>query len=157
MRKIRTSSATRCGEKCSRKTAGFATNGSATASDLPGTISPSWSRGSGFALGGNQEAFLISGTYHSGPLTTIRFVGVVGVAFLSAAHDLSGSALHRLIRECSGTRLFPVALFVGMPVVFALFPYVFVAGMFDVNLTESLFAAGLLRVLCKALKWKRPR
>jgi len=104
----------------------------------------------GFATGGNQEAFLIAGTYHSGPLSTIRYAGIVGLALFFPLMLLLTMRAYRLIRACYGTALFPTALFVGMPVVFAPFPFIFVAGGYDSNMAEAFFAAGLLKIIERA-------
>ncbi len=104
----------------------------------------------GFVTGVGQEAFLIVGTYHSGPLSTIRYAGLVGLALFFPLMLLLTVRAYRLIRACHGTALFPVALFVGMPVVFAPLPFIFVAGGYDSNMAETFFAAGLLRVIDRA-------
>ncbi len=104
----------------------------------------------GFTTGVGQEAFLISGTYHSGPLSAIRYAGLVGLALFAPLMILLVVRAYRLIRACYGTTLFPVALFVGMPMVFAPFPFIFVAGGYDSSMAEAFFSAGLLKILERA-------
>lgn len=105
---------------------------------------------SGYLNGVGQEAFLIVGTYHSGPLSSIRYGGLVGLALYFPLMLLLSMRAYRLIRSCYGTPLFPVVLFVGMPIVFAPFPFIFVAGAYDSCMTETFFTAGLLKIIERA-------
>jgi len=98
-----------------------------------------------------QEGFMIAGAYHSGPLSTIRFVGYIGlVIFLTFLAFIAWRA-YRLIIRAQRTPLFPVALFVGMPMLLKPFFYLFVFGGFDGDLPEALFSAGMIRLLEGAL------
>jgi hypothetical protein len=94
-----------------------------------------------------QDNFLTVGNYHSGPISTIRYAGVVGLALFAAMMGAIIIKAVRLIRICSGTPLFPVALFIGMPLIFYPIPFIFVAGGYDTSFTELLFYAGMLRML----------
>jgi hypothetical protein len=96
-----------------------------------------------------QDNFLTVGNYHSGPISTIRYVGVVGLALFVPLMGLIIFRAVRLIRACNGTPLFPAALFVGMPLIFYPVPFVFVAGGFDTSFTELLFSAGMIRMLSR--------
>jgi hypothetical protein len=104
---------------------------------------------SGFGAA-SQEVFMVVGTYHSGPLSAIRYVGVVGlVLFLPLMISLVVRAT-RLIRANYGTPLFPVALFVGMPMIYLPLPFTLIAGGYDSGLIQCLFSAGLIRLLERA-------
>lgn len=97
----------------------------------------------------SQENFLLIGQYHSGPISTIRYVGMVGLALFIPMMGLIIIRAVRLIRVCIGTALFPAALFVGMPLIFYPIPFIFVAGGFDTSFTELLFSAGMIRMLSR--------
>lgn len=107
--------------------------------------------GFGMINGHQNEWALMVGAYHSGPLSTIRYVGYVGLALFFPLMLLLAFRGVKLINRSRGTPLFHVALFVGMPVAFAPLVYVFMVGAFDSNMPEALFSAGLLKMLERAL------
>lgn len=107
--------------------------------------------GAGFLTGTRQESFLIVGAYHSGPLSAIRYAGVVGLILLYILMVQTAVRGWRLIGQSRTTHYFPIALFVGMPAIFAPFAFTVIAGGYDVNLPDALFTAGLLRVLERAI------
>jgi hypothetical protein len=108
--------------------------------------------GRGFVGGSRQEGFLIAGLLHHGPLTTIRYVGVVGmILFFSLLVVLSFHTL-KLIRASKGHALFPVALFVGMPILLLTLTYPFGGGDFRFNFSDTLFWAGLVKLLNRGVK-----
>jgi hypothetical protein len=100
---------------------------------------------------GAQESFLVAGNYHSGPISTIRYAGVVGLVLFTPLILIVAVRGFRLIKKSVGTPFFPAALFVGMPVVYFIAPWIFVAGGYDSGFTEMLFSAGLIRLLERAL------
>jgi len=104
-------------------------------------------------LGGNEaEAQLVSGAYHSGPLSTIRYVGMVGLAFYLIL--LIGLAFYayRIIKLASGTPFLPLALFVGVgPIMTPLF-FVFIFGAYDSGFSETVFALAALNLTLRSLQ-----
>jgi hypothetical protein len=108
--------------------------------------------GAGFVGASRQEGFMIVGSYHNGPLSTVRYVGFVGLAFFYVLIILLAVRGWRLVRESYGSPYFAPALFVGMPVIISPFIFTFMVGGFDANFPEALFAAGLLKVMERALE-----
>ncbi len=108
--------------------------------------------GAGFAGGSVQEGFMIVGAYHSGPLSTIRYVGYVGLAVFFAFIVVSSVKVYRLINRTQGTKLFPVTLFIGLPILIKPLFFVFVFGAFDSDLPEAFFCAGMIRLLERAVE-----
>jgi hypothetical protein len=104
----------------------------------------------GYIGGVQQEAFLINGVYHSGPLSAIRYVGVVGLALYYWLMVLLAVRALRLIRSCEGTGMFGVALFVGMPLLFAPIAFTLIAGAFDLDFPQSIFMVGVLKLVERA-------
>jgi hypothetical protein len=101
----------------------------------------------GFIGAARQEGFMISGMFHSGPLSTIRYVGYVGLFIYTALIiHLSVRAWH-LIRRSEGTDYFAPALFVGMPLIILPIIFYFLAGQFQYNLPDTIFLAGLLKLM----------
>jgi hypothetical protein len=109
-------------------------------------------KGPGFIGGSAQEGFLISGLFHHGPLTTIRYVGVVGMVLFVSLMVVLTVRIIGLVRAFRGHPLFPTALFVGMPVILLATSYPFGGGDFRHNFSDMLFAAGLVKLLMRAEK-----
>lgn len=104
-------------------------------------------QGGGSLLGGSdRENFLITGAFHSGPLSTIKYVGVVGLALYYPLMCYMAVAAWRLCKRARQTKAFPLALFVGIPVIYEPFNFVFIFGGLDSNYSQLLFWAGLLNL-----------
>jgi hypothetical protein len=106
--------------------------------------------GPGFVGTSRQEGSLIAGAYHSGPLSAIRYVGVVGlILYLSL---LIATAVYgwKIIRRSQRTDYFPLALIVGIPAIYEPWNYVFIFGGFDSGFPNTLFLCGMLKLLSNA-------
>jgi hypothetical protein len=106
--------------------------------------------GVGFVGGAQQEAFMINGVFHNGPLSTIRFVGEVGLVLYYALMVLLAWRAVKVIRKTYGTDLFPAALFVGMPVLYYTVTFPVGVGQFDIDLPQNLFLAGVIKLVGRA-------
>ena len=112
---------------------------------------------SGFVGAPRQEAFLIVGAYHSGPLSAIRYVGALGlVLYLSLLIAAAGCSWN-IVRRSHGTDYFPLALLVGIPAIYEPFNYVFIFGGFDSGFSNTLFLCGMLKLLSNALNEHAPK
>ena len=78
----------------------------------------------------HREAILSNGDYHSGPVQTIRTIGYVGLFFLLIAQVRLAVHAHRQIQRCRNTEWFPLALFIGIPLIYAPIFFVFIVGSF---------------------------
>ncbi len=104
-----------------------------------------------------QENFMISGDVHSGPISTIRFVGYVGLAlFLVFMFSLSWYAA-TLIRRAQGTPFFFAALFVGVPPIYLPFSFIFIAGAYANDIVNSIMTFALLKLVDDSLRDYRKR
>lgn len=102
--------------------------------------------GGGFIGGSDREMFIVTGTFHNGPISAVRYVGVVGLAFyLMLIFNLALSAW-RLCLKTEGTEAFSLALFVGIPVIYFPFAFIVLTGFYEVDLPNSIFSAGLLNL-----------
>ena len=99
----------------------------------------------------SQEHMAISGDFHSGPISTIRVVGYVGLCF--AYMMMIAMALHsiKLIRRAKGTPLFEPTLFFLMPVVFEPMWFSFVFGAYSMWFPFVAFSLGMMKVLENSL------
>ena len=76
----------------------------------------------------SQEQMAISGDFHSGPVSAIRVVGIVGLVFVYLLYIPLAIHAARLIRRTKGTPLFEPTMFFCLPIVFEPFWYTFVFG-----------------------------
>ncbi len=106
--------------------------------------------GGGSRLGGSdRENFMITGTFHSGPLSTIKYIGAVGLALYFSLLLYMSVVAWRLCRRARGTAAFPLALFVAIPVIYEPFQFVVIFGALEGSYPQTLFWAGLLNMVGK--------
>jgi hypothetical protein len=105
-------------------------------------------RGQASLLGGSdRENFMITGAFHSGPLSTIKFIGVVGFILYYPLMCYMAVVAWRLCKRARGTKAFTLSLFVGIPVIYEPLNFVIIFGGLDSNYSQLLFWAGLLNML----------
>ena len=93
---------------------------------------------------------MINGVFHHGPLSTIRFVGGVGLILYYSFMVLLAVRAVKFIRLSYGTALFPAALFVGMPTLAYALTYPLGIGQFDLDAPQQIFIAGLIKLVGRA-------
>jgi len=96
--------------------------------------------------GSDRENFMITGAFHSGPLSTIKYIGVVGLVLYYPLMCYMAVFAWKLCRRAYGTKAFSLALFVGIPVIYEPFNFIVVFGGLDHNFPQLLFWAGLLNM-----------
>jgi hypothetical protein len=99
----------------------------------------------------SPEDFMLIGSFHSGPLSAVRFVGVVGLALYYALMIYSAVYAWRVVRRTTGLDLSPLALFVGLPLIWEPFNYTIVFGAYDAGLPETIFGVGMLKLIYNSL------
>ena len=99
----------------------------------------------------NQEDSMIIGSFHNGPLSAIRFVGIVGLTLYYVLLIYSTVYAWRLIRMTQGSHFFPLALFIGLEIIWEPINYTLVFGAFDSGFPNALFNAGMLKLLHNSL------
>ena len=87
-------------------------------------------------------------------LSAVRFVGIVGLLLYYTLMIYSAVFAWRLIRETNGTDFFPLALFIGLAIIWEPVNYTFIFGAFDSGLPNALFNAGMLKMLHNSLPKK---
>jgi hypothetical protein len=96
--------------------------------------------------GSDRENFMITGSFHSGPLSTIKYIGIVGLCLYYPLMCYMAVLAWRLCKRARGSRAFTLALFVGIPIIYEPFNFVVVFGGLDSNYSQLLFWAGLLNM-----------
>jgi hypothetical protein len=98
-----------------------------------------------------QEHYLRVGGVHSGPVSTIRYVGFFGLAIFTWLMIAMAKMAWRLIIRSKNTPFFAACLFVGVPVVWEPFNYYLIFGGFDNAMPTAIFGLGMLKVLKNSL------
>jgi hypothetical protein len=94
-----------------------------------------------------QENMMITGSYHSGPVQTVRIVGYVGLTVLMLAMIRLAVHMHRLIKQSRGTEWFPVVFFMVLPNLILPMQFTFVFGEFDAACEFLFFGFGITRLM----------
>lgn len=102
----------------------------------------------------SQEDFMIIGAFHNGPLSTIRFVGAVGLLLYYLLLIYLAMVAWRLIRAAERTDFYRLALFVGLALIWEPFNYTFIFGSYDASLPNSIFGVGMLKMIGNSLRYK---
>lgn len=95
----------------------------------------------------SQEVFMIQGAFHSGPISAIRFVGVVGLALYLALILYLAVRGFGILRATAGSPYFPIAMMAVLPALYEPFQYVFIFGSYDSGLPTTLFTCGLFKLV----------
>lgn len=94
-----------------------------------------------------QQSMMATGAYHSGPVSTVRAVGYLGLIILLSAQIRLAVRAHRQIKRTKNTEWLPLALLIGIPLIFAPFFFVVIYGDFGVALASFLIGAAMVRLL----------
>jgi hypothetical protein len=99
---------------------------------------------------------MITGSFHSGPLSTIKYIGVVGLVLYYPLMCYMAVLAWRTCIRARGTKAFSLALFVGIPIVYEPFNFVVVFGGLDSNYSQLLFWAGMLNMTKRYVESFKP-
>lgn len=106
----------------------------------------------GFIGGSDREGTMLMGTFHSGPLSAIKYIGIVGLGFYYALMCYMALLSWRLCKLARGTQAFTFTLFIGIPIIYEPIYFAFVFGALDQNYPQLLFWAGLLNMAQRYLQ-----
>ena len=98
-----------------------------------------------------QDYFLTTGIYHSGPISSIRFVGAIGLVLITVFMIVLARYAWKLVGRSKETPFFVVALFVCSPAIYAPFGYWFIFGTADLAYAGGALTLGFLNVLDRSL------
>lgn len=98
-------------------------------------------------LTGQQVSMLETGSYHSGPVHSVRMVGYVGLAILLLSMIRVAVHAHRQMIRCKGTEWFSLALFFGIPLITQPFFFTFVFGEYHTGVAHTAFGMAMIRLM----------
>ena len=103
-----------------------------------------------------QDYYLATGTYHSGPIETIKRIGYLGLGVLLVVMGMFVKASVSIVNRTRGTPYFPYAMYVALPLVIHPFYFVLVFGSFQGSITALLLGGGMLRLIRNSFDvWRR--
>jgi hypothetical protein len=94
-------------------------------------------------------ALEVGGSFHNGPLTTIRYVGLAGLFLFYVLAITSAVQACHCVRKCKGTLLQPVALFLAMQLVWFPIHFTLIFGAYNVDMPQMIFLVALLRLVMR--------
>jgi len=100
----------------------------------------------GFIGGSDREGTMLMGTFHSGPLSTIKYIGMVGLTLYYSLLCYMAWLAWKLCRRARGTKAFTLALFVSIPIIYEPFYFVAIFGALEMSYPQLLFWAGLMNM-----------
>jgi hypothetical protein len=98
-----------------------------------------------------QESFLISGNVHSGPISTIRYAGYVGLAMILTLQIALARKAWKLMMKCRRTRFRSLGFFICLRVIMEPIAFVLIYGAFEFAIPEALFNLAMLHMLQNSL------
>lgn len=102
-----------------------------------------------------QEVFMIDGDFHSGPVGTIRFVGIVGLAFLLPLFFFAVKMAMSLIGASQGTKYEFSSYFFSIPIIILPPFFFFVIGDYRQDLVALMFSVGMMQMLKNSIAESR--
>ena len=105
--------------------------------------------GSSRSASASTDFVLETGGYHSGPLTTIRYVGIIGLLLLYMLSITGAIYAYKTVQRCRGTPLFPVAVFMAIQLIWNPVHFTFVFGSYNGYLPDLIIQLGILRLLMR--------
>jgi hypothetical protein len=101
---------------------------------------------------GLQDYFMITGDYHSGPVSAIRFVGYVGLFLFTALLIANARYAWKIVNISKNTAYFPVALFFGIAAIYHPVCFWLIFGSFGGDFIQAIFTLGMLNMLDRSLE-----
>jgi hypothetical protein len=98
-----------------------------------------------------QEACLLDGDFHSGPISTVRFSGYLGLTLLMPLFAIFATMGYRIINIGHGTPYESCCLFYGIPVIILPFFYIFIFGDYKIVLGNILINVGVMKMLERSI------
>ena len=95
---------------------------------------------------------MISGDYHSGPVSTIKFVGVIGLMLFLPLLFMVARYGYLLIIECQGTPFQFLSLWIGISVMIMPFGFIFIFGDFRQDIISVLINVGMMKMVYASLR-----
>ena len=94
---------------------------------------------------------MIGGGVHSGPVSSIRFVGYVGLLLFIVFLVLLAVRSYRLVRRAQGTPYYPMAMATGLFSILFPFNFLFIFGAYEGDLPSAIITVGFQQMIENSL------
>ena len=101
---------------------------------------------------GLQDYFMITGDYHSGPVSAVRFVGYIGLMLFTALLIANAKYAWKIINSARKTAFFPLALFSGIVAIYHPICFWLIFGGYSGDFTQAIFTLGMLNLIDRSIK-----
>jgi hypothetical protein len=101
---------------------------------------------------GLQDYFMITGDYHSGPVSAIRFVGYIGLVLFTTLLVAKARYAWKIINMAKNTAYFPVALFFGIAAIFHPICFWLIFGGYGGDFVQAIFTLGMLNLIHRSIQ-----
>ena len=101
------------------------------------------------------DFFLLRGSFHSGPLSTMRTVGWVGLFFFLILTVITAWYAYQMVVMSKGTPFHALAIFLALPAIFDPLRFILIFGDFNQDFTRAIVGLGMIKLLEISLQeWK---
>ena len=97
------------------------------------------------------EMFIIRGSLHNGPLSSIRYGGFVGLILLTALMIVTAIYAVKVVRASVGTVYSPIAFFAAIPLIYEPFAFIAIWGAYDGAVAQYFLGVGMLNLINSSL------
>lgn len=105
---------------------------------------------------GLQDYFMITGDYHSGPVSAIRFVGYIGLVLFTTLLIANAKYAWKIIESAKNTPFLPLALFSGIGAIYHPICFWFIFGGYGGDLVQAILTLGMLNAIDRSIKKEKP-
>jgi hypothetical protein len=99
----------------------------------------------------SYEMFIIRGSLHNGPLSSIRYGGFGGLALLTCLMIAGALYAIKVVKASSGSVYMPIALFTAIPLVYEPFAFFIIFGAYDQHMVQYFLGVGMLNLISRSL------
>ena len=101
---------------------------------------------------GLQDYFMITGDYHSGPVSSVHFVGYIGLVLFTALLIANAKYAWKIINSAKKTAFFPLALFSGIMAIYHPISFWLIFGGYGGDFIQAIFTLGMLNLIERSIK-----
>jgi hypothetical protein len=94
----------------------------------------------------STDMALVTGYFHNGPLTAIRFAGVIGLIMFYLLMITAAIYSVRCVQRCRGAPLFPLSVFLAAQLLWFPIHFTFVFGSYNGDFIDIVYLTALLRL-----------
>lgn len=97
------------------------------------------------------EMFIIRGSLHNGPLSSIRYAGFVGLILLTALMVCTAIYGVKVVKASAGTVYSPIAFFTCLPLCYEVFSFFVIYGAYEESTFKFFLGMGMLNLINRSL------